>query len=116
MSSRDQRVVADTPQRSATSASNATQFGLRATSKIKDIHLNRLAIVYVRQSSPQQVMENRESRERQYALAEFAKRLGWTFNCGSPSSGSFAKKGEQTGTLHYCSERQKEWRVLTTPL
>lgn len=79
MSSRDQRVVADTPQRSATSASNATQFGLRATSEIKDIHLNRLAIVYVRQSSPQQVMENRESRERQYALAEFAKRLGWTF-------------------------------------
>ena len=34
MSSRNQRVVAETPQRSATSASNATQFGLRATSKI----------------------------------------------------------------------------------
>lgn len=61
MSSRDQRVVADTPQRSATSASNSTQFGLRTTSKIKDIHLNRLAIAYVRQSSPQRVMENRES-------------------------------------------------------
>jgi len=36
-----------------------------------------LAIVYVRQSSPQQVIENRESRERQYALADFAQRLGW---------------------------------------
>ncbi len=34
-------------------------------------------MVYVRQSSPQQVIENRESRERQYALAEFAQRLGW---------------------------------------
>jgi len=34
-------------------------------------------MVYVRQSSPQQVMENRESRERQYALADFAQRLGW---------------------------------------
>jgi DNA invertase Pin-like site-specific DNA recombinase len=34
-------------------------------------------MVYVRQSSPQQVLENRESRERQYALAEFARRLGW---------------------------------------
>jgi hypothetical protein len=45
MSSRDQRVVADTPQRSGTSAGIATQFGLRATSKIKDVHLNRLAIV-----------------------------------------------------------------------
>jgi DNA invertase Pin-like site-specific DNA recombinase len=34
-------------------------------------------MVYVRQSSPQQVLENRESRERQYALAQFAERLGW---------------------------------------
>jgi len=52
-------------------------FGLRSTSKIRDLHLDRLAIVYVRQSSPQQVLENRESRERQYALAQFAQRLGW---------------------------------------
>lgn len=52
-------------------------FGLRSTSKIRDRHLDRLAMVYVRQSSPQQVIENRESRERQYALAEFAQRLGW---------------------------------------
>src|SRR5271156_604528 len=52
-------------------------FGLRSTSKIRDQHLDRLAIVYVRQSSPQQVLENRESRERQYALAQFAQRLGW---------------------------------------
>jgi len=51
--------------------------GMLATSKIRDIHLDRLAIVYVRQSSPQQVLENRESRERQYALAEYARRLGW---------------------------------------
>ncbi len=34
-------------------------------------------MVYVRQSTPQQVLENRESRERQYALSEFAQRLGW---------------------------------------
>lgn len=40
-------------------------------------HLDRLAIVYVRQSSPQQVLENRESRERQYALSDVATRLGW---------------------------------------
>jgi DNA invertase Pin-like site-specific DNA recombinase len=52
-------------------------FGLGSTSKIRQDHLNRLAIVYVRQSTPQQVLENRESRERQYALAEFAQRLGW---------------------------------------
>ena len=52
-------------------------FGLRSVSKIRDVHLDRLAMVYVRQSSPQQVLENRESRERQYALAQFAQRLGW---------------------------------------
>ena len=51
--------------------------GLRSTSKIRDRHFDRLAMVYVRQSSPQQVLENRESRERQYALAELAQRLGW---------------------------------------
>lgn len=77
MSSRNQRVVVDTPTPSAESPGNATPLGLRATSKIRDVHLDRLAIVYVRQSSPQQVMENRESRERQYALADFARRLGW---------------------------------------
>jgi DNA invertase Pin-like site-specific DNA recombinase len=54
-----------------------TAFGLRSVSKIRDLHLDRLALVYVRQSSPQQVLENRESRERQYALAQFAQRLGW---------------------------------------
>ena len=55
----------------------AATFGFGSTSKIRDVHVNRLAMVYVRQSTPQQVLENRESRERQYALAEFAQRLGW---------------------------------------
>lgn len=56
---------------------SAMTLGLGSTSKIRDQHLDRLAIVYVRQSSPQQVLENRESRERQYALAQLAQRLGW---------------------------------------
>jgi DNA invertase Pin-like site-specific DNA recombinase len=55
----------------------AITFGLRSASKIRDGHLDRLAMVYVRQSTPQQVIQNRESRERQYALAQFAQRLGW---------------------------------------
>ncbi len=50
--------------------------GVRST-KIHDRHLDRLAIVYVRQSSPQQVIEHKESRERQYALADTAVALGW---------------------------------------
>ena len=63
--------------RSAPIRPAAATFGLGSTSKIRDVHVNRLALVYVRQSTPQQVLENRESRERQYALAEFAQRLGW---------------------------------------
>src|SRR3954452_13865204 len=51
--------------------------GLLRSAKIQDRHLARLAIVYVRQSSPQQVLEHRESRERQYALADQASALGW---------------------------------------
>jgi len=45
--------------------------------KIRPQHLERLAIVYVRQSSPQQVLGNRESTARQYALAQYAEALGW---------------------------------------
>jgi DNA invertase Pin-like site-specific DNA recombinase len=45
--------------------------------KITDEHLQRLAIVYVRQSTQQQVFEHRESTARQYALADRAVALGW---------------------------------------
>jgi DNA invertase Pin-like site-specific DNA recombinase len=45
--------------------------------KIADVHRAKLAVVYVRQSSPQQVVENRESLARQYALADHARALGW---------------------------------------
>jgi DNA invertase Pin-like site-specific DNA recombinase/DNA-binding transcriptional MerR regulator len=47
------------------------------SSKIQDCHLDRLAIVYVRQSTLKQVMEHSESRERQYDLASHAVTLGW---------------------------------------
>ncbi len=47
------------------------------SSKIEPKHRERLALVYVRQSSPKQVLEHRESRERQYALVDLAKELGW---------------------------------------
>jgi DNA invertase Pin-like site-specific DNA recombinase len=47
------------------------------SAKVRSEHLEKLAIVYVRQSSPQQVLENRESTARQYALAQYAESLGW---------------------------------------
>jgi DNA invertase Pin-like site-specific DNA recombinase len=40
-------------------------------------HLEGLALVYVRQSTPQQVLEHQESTARQYALVDLAIELGW---------------------------------------
>src|SRR5215831_17707974 len=45
--------------------------------KITASHLARHAVVYLRQSSAAQVEHNRESTERQYALASKARELGW---------------------------------------
>jgi len=50
---------------------------VRASDKILDHHLDRRAVVYVRQSSQHQVLEHRESAARQYGLTERAKELGW---------------------------------------
>src|SRR5262244_1574278 len=40
-------------------------------------HLTRKAIIYIRQSSPHQVLTNQESLRLQYALRERAVELGW---------------------------------------
>jgi excisionase family DNA binding protein len=45
--------------------------------KITPDHLSRSAYVYVRQSTPDQLANNPESRRRQYALAARARALGW---------------------------------------
>jgi DNA invertase Pin-like site-specific DNA recombinase len=46
--------------------------------KIRPRHLDRLAIIYVRQSTQQQVLGNRESADLQYQLQQRAVTLGWT--------------------------------------
>jgi len=51
--------------------------GRRASSKLQSHHLERSAIVYGRQSTPQQVLEHRESAARQYALTDLAVEFGW---------------------------------------
>lgn len=50
---------------------------MRGTEKIAARHLERIAVIYVRQSSLAQVRDNTESTARQYALADEAVRLGW---------------------------------------
>lgn len=45
--------------------------------KIQPYHLERIAYLYIRQSSMRQVIENIESTKRQYALKTRALTLGW---------------------------------------
>jgi len=47
------------------------------TSKLTTDHLRREAFLYVRQSTPRQVVENTESTRRQYDLRRRAVALGW---------------------------------------
>ena len=44
---------------------------------IKPTHLARKAVVYIRQSTPHQVVSNQESLRLQYALRQRARELGW---------------------------------------
>jgi DNA invertase Pin-like site-specific DNA recombinase len=69
--------------------------------KITAGHLARQAIVYLRQSSAAQVEHNRESTDRQYALAAKARDLGWPDDrvividedLGLSASGSVTRSG-----------------------
>src|SRR6266478_7908823 len=46
--------------------------------KIRPHHLERKAILYVRQSSAHQVLHNRESSALQYAMRDRLTALGWS--------------------------------------
>jgi DNA invertase Pin-like site-specific DNA recombinase len=50
---------------------------ISASPKLQPHHLRLQAIVYVRQSTQRQVLENQESTRRQYQLSERACQLGW---------------------------------------
>ena len=50
------------------------------TEKITPFHLDRRAVVYLRQSTMKQLSDHQESTIRQYALRERAIQLGWPEN------------------------------------
>ncbi len=50
---------------------------MNGPTKIRSTHRERLAVIYIRQSTIAQVRDHTESTARQYALAEEAVRLGW---------------------------------------
>ena len=67
--------------------------------KIQRSHLERAAIIYVRQSSMEQVRHNLESQRRQYELADLARQLGFATvivideDQGRSGSGSVQRTG-----------------------
>src|SRR4051794_37577318 len=66
--------ITSTSVRSTSTSAAATS---AVSMKIERRHLERAAVVYVRQSTLAQVREHAESTARQYALAEQAVALGW---------------------------------------
>jgi hypothetical protein len=56
---------------------STTRVGALASTKIHDAHHDRLAVVYVRQSRPQQLIRHPESTRLQYGLVDRALALGW---------------------------------------
>ncbi len=48
-----------------------------SSAKIQARHLERLAYIYIRQSSLKQVEQNLESQDLQYQLVHRAQALGW---------------------------------------
>ena len=46
--------------------------------KVRPHHLERKALLYVRQSSAHQVLHNRESGALQYAMRDRLAALGWS--------------------------------------
>ncbi|WP_367318172.1 recombinase family protein [Streptomyces sp. HUAS ZL42] len=75
----------------------------RVDGKIQPRHLDRLAVVYVRQSTPQQVIDHAESTRLQYGLRQRAVELGWDASrvlvidedLGHSASGLVARPGFQ---------------------
>ncbi len=79
------------------------------SSKITSEHLCRGAVVYIRQSSPAQVLENTESQRRQYALAETARAAGFASvtviddDLGRSGSGASERPGFQKLAAAVCT-------------
>jgi DNA invertase Pin-like site-specific DNA recombinase len=63
--------------------------------KITQHHHSRSAYVYLRQSTPSQVLHHQESTERQYAMREKAQEMGWSEASIRTLDGDLGKSGAQ---------------------
>ena len=98
---------------------------LPAWDKVDGRHGERLAVVYVRQSTVQQVARHQESTRLQYGLVEPALHLGWARACvevidddqgksGVSAEGrpGFQRLVAEVGLGHLCwASRCRGWRA-----
>jgi DNA invertase Pin-like site-specific DNA recombinase len=76
--------------------------------KIKPQHLSRKAILYVRQSSPYQVLNNLESQKLQYAMEARVRSLGWSEveiideDLGRSAGGNVTRSGFERMVAQVC--------------
>jgi DNA invertase Pin-like site-specific DNA recombinase len=101
--------------------------------KIGPHHLDRKAILYVRQSSPYQVHHNRESQTLQYAMRDRLVALGWSQieivddDLGRSAAGVVARQGFERMVAEVClgkvgavaarevsrfARNSREWQLL----
>lgn len=79
------------------------------STKVADEHLRRCAVIYVRQSTPGQVIEHTESKRRQYGLADVARSMGFASvvtideDLGRSGSGLVERPGFQRLVALVCS-------------
>src|SRR6201993_3689506 len=76
--------------------------------KIRPHHLERKALLYVRQSSAHQVLHNRESSALQYAMRDRLTALGWSEieviddDLGRSAAGGVLRAGFERMVAHVC--------------
>lgn len=84
--------------------------------KIKPHHLERKAILYIRQSSVYQVNHNLESQKLQYAMKERLWQLGWREievvddDLGRSAAGTVTRAGFERRVAEVCLARWAQWR------
>src|SRR5215475_4167343 len=88
---------------------HTTRGARKMNPKLTDEHLRRRAVVYVRQSTPAQLLHNRESQRRQYGLADYARSLGFQDvetiddDLGRSGSGCMERPGFQRLVAEVCA-------------
>lgn len=79
--------------------------------KVKAHHLERKAVLYIRQSSLSQVLRNEESRRLQYAMEQRLKGLGWSQveivdeDLGCSAAGTTQRNGFERMVAQVCMGR-----------